>query len=98
MGIGFLSAARFVLAAALVALLPEPSFAEDWSAERTKLVAAAEKEGEISMFSQPNLAALDAAITRIYANIRRTADTPSRNRTILNNVGLSSMHGSFTGW
>jgi hypothetical protein len=48
--------------------------------------------------SQPSLAALDVAISANYARIRRTNDTPGRNRTILNNRGLSPLHGTFTGW
>ncbi|HEV8015570.1 MAG TPA: extracellular solute-binding protein [Stellaceae bacterium] len=45
------------LAGLLVAAPLAASRAEDWAAERAKLVAAAEKEGEIDFFSQPNLAA-----------------------------------------
>ena len=44
--------------AALLTIAPfAASQAEDWSAERAKLIAAAENEGEIELFSQPNLAA-----------------------------------------
>jgi iron(III) transport system substrate-binding protein len=46
-----------VLAALLVATPLAASLAEDWTAERAQLVAAAQKEGEIDLFSQPNLAA-----------------------------------------
>ncbi|HEX4194773.1 MAG TPA: extracellular solute-binding protein [Stellaceae bacterium] len=42
----------------LVAFIPlTSSHAEDWSTERAQLIAAAEQEGEIDFFSQPNLAA-----------------------------------------
>ena len=44
--------------AVLLTLVPlAASRAEDWRTERATLVAAAEKEGEIELFSQPNLAA-----------------------------------------
>ena len=37
--------------------MPLAAHAADWPTERTQLVAAAEKEGEVDIFSQPNLAA-----------------------------------------
>lgn len=44
--------------AALLSIAPlAAGRAEEWSAERAKLVASAEQEGEIELFSQPNLAA-----------------------------------------
>lgn len=49
--------ARIASAAVLAALPQAASAAENWPAERQQLVAAAEKEGEIDFFSQPNLAA-----------------------------------------
>ena len=49
--------ACLLLAAALIALPLASSRADDWHAERTRLVAAAQQEGAITFFSQPNLAA-----------------------------------------
>jgi len=46
-----------IIAAVLAALPLAAHAAENWPAERQQLVAAAEKEGEIDLFSQPNLAA-----------------------------------------
>jgi iron(III) transport system substrate-binding protein len=45
-----------LFAAAVVAL---PASAQNWPAEKAKLVAAAEAEGELILFSQPNRAARD---------------------------------------
>ena len=60
--------------AALLAIAPfAASHAEDWSAERAKLVAAAENEGEIDLFSQPNLAA------RNYISAAWAKDFPKSN-------------------
>lgn len=50
---------RLLVAALLIAVASAAQAAEDWTAERAQLVAAAEKEGEIDFFSQPNLAARD---------------------------------------
>ena len=48
------------LALATVALIAtSPAFAQDWPAERAKLVAAAEKEGSLVMYVQPNKSARD---------------------------------------
>jgi iron(III) transport system substrate-binding protein len=46
------------LAVAVLVLMPlTPSFAQDWKTERAQLVAAAQKEGTLVLFSQPNLSA-----------------------------------------
>jgi hypothetical protein len=47
--------------------------------------------------AQPNADALDQAITREYARIRRTHNTPVRNANI-NRLGFNVSHGSFAGW
>ena len=49
---------RTLVTAALVAL-PAAASAQDWKAEMAKTVAAAEKEGELVMMSQPNQSARD---------------------------------------
>jgi iron(III) transport system substrate-binding protein len=63
-----------ILVAALLAAIPlTANAAEDWTAERTQLIAAAEKEGEIDFFSQPNLAArtfISAEWAKAYPSIK----------------------------
>jgi iron(III) transport system substrate-binding protein len=63
--------AALIFVAALVAA-PQ-AIAQDWSAEKAKLVAAAEAEGEMILFSQPNRAARDFLATewaRAYPKIK----------------------------
>jgi len=50
---------RFTVFVAALAALPAVAHAQDWKAEFAKTVAAAEKEGELIMMSQPNQAARD---------------------------------------
>ena len=68
-----LAIARGLIAAVLAALPLAASEAADWTQERTQLVAAAEKEGEIDFFSQPNLAArtfISAEWAKAYPSIK----------------------------
>ncbi|HEY3918875.1 MAG TPA: extracellular solute-binding protein [Stellaceae bacterium] len=62
------------MAAALLVLLPVASSrGADWATERASLAAAAAKEGELDLFSQPNLAArtfLAAAWAKAYPQIK----------------------------
>lgn len=62
-----------MIAAALVALPAASSRAQDWATEQKTLIAAATQEGEIDLFSQPNLAArnfLAAAWGKAYPQIK----------------------------
>ena len=53
---------RAVVAVVLVAA-PLTAMAQGWEAEKAKLAAAAESEGELTLFSQPNRAARDFLAT-----------------------------------
>jgi ABC-type glycerol-3-phosphate transport system substrate-binding protein len=71
--IGISTFTRLAIAALLAAIPAASSVAAEWSAERATLVAAAEKEGEIDMFSQPNLAArsfIAAEWAKAFPNIK----------------------------
>ncbi len=84
--------------ALLFAIIPlAPSHAEDWSAERTKLVAAAEQEGEIDFFSQPNLAArnfIAAAWAKDFPKIKLSI-TATSGAQIVGRVRLERQSGKF---
>lgn len=58
---------------ALVAALPVlPAAAQDWARQKAELIAAAEKEGALVIYSQPNLAArqyVQTEWTKAYPNI-----------------------------
>jgi ABC-type glycerol-3-phosphate transport system substrate-binding protein len=57
---------RFTVFVAALAALPAAAYAQDWKTEFAKTIAAAEKEGELIMMSQPNQAARDF-ISREFA-------------------------------
>jgi ABC-type Fe3+ transport system substrate-binding protein len=82
----------------LVALIPlTPGQAEDWSAERAKLIAAAEQEGEIDFFSQPNLAArnfIAAAWANDFPKIKLSI-TATAGAQIVGRVRLERQSGKY---
>jgi iron(III) transport system substrate-binding protein len=82
----------------LIALIPlTPGHAEDWSAERAKLIAAAEQEGEIDFFSQPNLAArnfIAAAWAKDFPNIKLSI-TATPGAQIVGRVRLERQSGKY---
>jgi iron(III) transport system substrate-binding protein len=88
---------RWVVAA-LFAIIPvASSHAEDWSAERAKLVAAAEQEGEIDFFSQPNLAArnfIAAAWAKDFPKIKLSI-TATPGAQIVGRVRLERQSGKY---
>jgi len=61
-----------LLAFAVAALFALPASAQDWAKQRAELVAAAEKEGALVIYSQPNLAArqfVQTEWTKAFPNI-----------------------------
>jgi iron(III) transport system substrate-binding protein len=83
---------------ALLAIAPvAASQAEDWRAERAKLVAAAELEGEIELFSQPNLAArnfIAAEWAKAYPKIKLSI-TATAGSQIVGRVRLERQAGKY---
>jgi iron(III) transport system substrate-binding protein len=82
----------------LVVLIPfAPSHAEEWSAERAKLISAAEQEGEIDFFSQPNLAArnfIAAAWAKDFPKIKLSI-TATPGSQIVGRVRLERQSGKY---
>ena len=97
MTIGLSAFARLGIAALLASIPLAQSRAEDWRAERAKLVAAAEKEGEIELFSQPNLAArtyIAAAWAKAFPSIKLSI-TATAGSQIVGRIRLERQAGKF---
>ena len=88
---------RWAIAALLVVAPLASSRAEDWSAERAQLVAAAGQESEIELFSQPNLAArnfIAAEWAKAFPNIKLSI-TATSGAQIVGRIRLERQAGKY---